>query len=134
MPRKKAEKGTAKTNRQTFRLLPQEIEMFEAYADNQGTDRSKILIKVVRELITEQPHLMPEELKAFQNAARQVMGIGRNLNQLTRAVHEGKAPASLQNEAYYKAIIERLDDLKTALTYYVAHTKNRWVKEVGAGE
>lgn len=127
MPRKKGAEGTKKTGLQSFRLMPNEVELFQKYAEENGTDRSKILVKIVRELITNQPHLLPEELQEFKSATRQVMGIGRNFNQLVKEVHAGKAPSVLHNESYYMAIIERLDDLKKSLSGYVEFSKNRWI-------
>ena len=126
MARKKQPDGSTLSNRQTFRLLPHEAELFEQYAKENGTDRSKILIKVVRELITEKPHLLPEELEEFKNATRQLMGIGRNFNQLVKVVRAGGAPPALYNETYYHAIIERIEDLKASLNSYIEITKNRW--------
>jgi hypothetical protein len=132
MARKKQAEGTTLSNRQTFRLLPNEAELFEQYAKENGTDRSKILIKIVRELITEKPHLLPDELEEFKNATRQLMGIGRNFNQLVKVIRAGGAPPALYNETYYQAIIERIDDLKESLNSYIQNTKNRWTDD-GAG-
>lgn len=133
MPRKKSAEGTTKTGLQTFRLLPNEVELFQRYAEENGTDRSKIMVKVVRELITEKPHLLPEELEEFKNATRQLMGIGRNFNQLVKVVRAGGAPPALYNETYYQAIIERIDDLKASLNSYIEATKNRWTDD-GEGQ
>ena len=133
MARKKQPEGTTLSNRQTFRLLPNEAQLFEQYAKENGTDRSKILIKVVRELITQKPHLLPEELEEFKHATRQLMGIGRNFNQLVKMVRAGGAPPALYNETYYQAIIERIDDLKETLNAYIESTKNRWTDD-GEGQ
>lgn len=133
MARKKMPEGTTLSNRQTFRLLPNEAQLFEQYAKENGTDRSKILIKIVRELVTEQPHLLPEELEEFKNATRQLMGIGRNFNQLVKVVRAGGAPPALCNDAYYQTIIERIDELKASLNGYIQFTKNRWTDD-GEGQ
>lgn len=118
--------GTTKTGLQTFRLLPNELELFQQYAEDNGTDRSKILVKIVRELVTEQPHLLPEELQEFKQATRQLMGIGRNFNQLVKVVRAGGAPPALYNDAYYEAILERIDNLKETLNAYIEVSRNRW--------
>ena len=112
-----------------MRLTQEEDKIIDDYVQMNGTTRSKLLRKIIREFINEKPDLLDHELEEFKNATRQVMAIGRNLNQITRAVNAGKVPKSLHNECYYQALLERLDSLEATLKDYVNLTKHRSVTQ-----
>jgi len=83
MPRKKT--GESKVTH--FRLTDKELGDFIAAATRLKQSRSDLLRRAVRDIIGRPADLLDQELAALAEAAFQLKAIGRNLNQLARAVH-----------------------------------------------
>ena len=115
-----------KTAMARCRLTPDEDELFSNYASNQGTDKSKLQRKIIRELITKKPHLLSEEMQIFRDAVRNISGISRNLNQLAKLANSGRIPERLFEESYHKHLREEIDGLRQKLDDVIDSTENRW--------
>ena len=111
-----------------IRLTYQESQDFEEYCHRQGTTRSRLGRKIVRELIHKQPDLLTEEMKEFKHATRQLAGISSNLNQLTRAVNSGKIPGKLANKSYWVDLKNHVTRLRNQFDAVMDATENRWIK------
>ena len=85
---------------------------------------SKLLVKLVREVIHEGPYLTQDEMYAFCLAVRQVTGIARNLNQITKKLNANANPAAF-NAHYLAQLQESVQDLHTALVAVIEKTKSR---------
>ncbi|MDH5327720.1 MAG: MobC family plasmid mobilization relaxosome protein [Gammaproteobacteria bacterium] len=109
------------------RITEEEAELFSQYAESVGETRSRILRKIVRELITEQPDLVSAELAVFKTALRQLSGATTNLNQLTRAVNSGKVPKRMTEESYWKGLRAEVKSLSKTLRQVMDATATRWV-------
>ena len=81
------------------RLPASEHHDFIAAAKRLGESRSTLLRRAVRDIIDRPATLLDIELGVLVQAVYQLKAVGRNLNQLTQAVHIGKGtviePASL---------------------------------------
>lgn len=98
------------------RLLESEHAQFEAAAKRLGQPRSMLLRRAVRDIIDRPANLLDKELGALAEVVYQLKAVGRNLNQLTRAVHIGKVslvePAALDAvRAAVAAVDARITDL-----------------------
>ncbi len=98
------------------RLLESEHAQFEAAAKRLGQPRSMLLRRAVRDIIDRPANLLDKELGALAEAVYQLKAVGRNLNQLTHAVHIGKVsivePAALDAvRAAVVALDARITDL-----------------------
>jgi len=98
------------------RLLESEHAQFEAAAKRLGQPRSMLLRRAVRDIIDRPANLLDQELGALAEAVYQLKAVGRNLNQLTYAVHLGKVgmvePAALDAvRAAVIALDARVTDL-----------------------
>jgi len=108
------------------RLTQDEDQKFNEYSNKVGVTRSKIQRKIIRELINNELDLVPEEIEVFRDAAKNVAAIGRNFNQLIRAINSGKVPDRLYHESYFNDIKTHLSLLDTTLRSYLEHTEARW--------
>ena len=127
MPTKKPE-SDRKSCALKIRLTHEESQGFDKYCQQQGTTRSRLGRKIVREIIQTQPDLLVEEMKEFKQATRQLAGISRNLNQLTRAVNSGKIPDKLANKNYWVDLKNHVARLRSQFDAVMDATENRWVK------
>lgn len=69
-----------------FRLDPDELERLDSLAKEAGRTRSDFLREAIRVKV-QRRRKMPDRA-ALLDASQAVKGIGRNLNQLTKAAHE----------------------------------------------
>ncbi|MBL4866748.1 MAG: hypothetical protein JKY67_10280 [Pseudomonadales bacterium] len=122
----------SKTKVLQVRITPQEEKKFREYAADMGIGMSKLQRKMVREVITNTPDLIVEEMVIFRDAVRNVAGISRNFNQLTRLANAGKFPKRLFEESYYLELRSEIKDLKEKLDSIIDATENRWIKKEAA--
>ena len=127
MPAKKPE-SARKSYAFNIRLTQQESQDFEKYCHQQGTTRSRLGRKIVRELIHKQPDLLTDEMKEFKRVVRQLAGISSNLNQLTRAVNSGKIAKKLSNESYWADLKDHVTKVRNQLDTVIDATETRWIK------
>src|SRR5215472_11402706 len=52
--------------------------------------RSELLRQLIREAVGQGPDLLKPELQAFSEAVRELTALGRNLNQIARALNKGQ--------------------------------------------
>ncbi|NKC02222.1 MAG: plasmid mobilization relaxosome protein MobC [Pseudomonadales bacterium] len=84
-------------------------QMMALIEDEQGKNVSTWLLRAVRERITQGPILRDAELLAVQQSTYQLRSIGRNLNQMVRAVNEGKADRGHFSEHYADQLKQRIE-------------------------
>jgi hypothetical protein len=120
-PRKKA------LSRVSHVRLPQvEHEEFVAASKRLGESRSLLLRRAVRDIIARPANLTKEELAAFVEAVHQLTAVGRNLNQLVRAIHVGKA--TLMEGAPLDAVLAALGSLDARMIEVVEKSRLRQVR------
>src|SRR3954470_1189742 len=75
-----------------IRLNESENHAVIELAKSQGEKtRSRIIRKMIREAVGEGPDLLKDDLNGVREAVRQVAALGRNINQISRAVNSGQA-------------------------------------------
>src|ERR1019366_700764 len=97
------------------RLNEAEYQAFVAVLLELGTTRSRMLRKMIRELIRWGPDLLSDELKLFREAVYQVGAIGRNLNQLVKAIHNGKQEANAAVGSTLNQVKDQVNHLEKVL-------------------
>ena len=111
-----AKKQNGPSRLENFRLPDSERVEFIAAAQRLGQTRANLLRRAVRDIIDRPANLLDQELGALAEAVYQLKAVGRNLNQLTHAVHIGKIslvePAALDAvRAAVVAVDARVTDL-----------------------
>lgn len=111
-----AKKQNGPSRLENFRLSEPERVEFIAAAKRLGQTRANLLRRAVRDIINRPANLLDQELGALAEAVYQLKAVGRNLNQLTHAVHLGKVgmiePAALDAvRAAVIALDARITDL-----------------------
>jgi len=108
------------------RLPHVEHEEFVAASKRLGESRSLLLRRAVRDIIARPANLTEPELTAFVEAVHQLTAVGRNLNQLVRAVHVGKV--TLVEGAPLDAVLAVLVSLDARMIEVVEKCRLRQVR------
>src|SRR5437879_5391087 len=107
------------------RLNEPERLQLKRIAEQLQTTRSRLLRKLVREVIGEGPDLLPQEMRVMNDAEYQVGCVGRNLNQLLKVIHEGRLATTPTQLALIKQLMERVDELHQGLDQVIERSRRR---------
>lgn len=83
-------RGERPTRQVSFRLTPSEYAALGTRAKAEGYRPTHWLMAVIRVQLTRQPSLSEPERQAVAHSTKQLLALGRNLNQIARALN--KAP------------------------------------------
>ncbi len=112
-----------KKKRVEIRLTSSEYEAIEQRIEG-GTVQAWI-INSVRASLTNVPHFSMDATKALWSSSRELRAIGRNLNQIAKALNAGE-PTSLSTEKI-SALSEVIYDHTRKVSKVVSAGVNRWV-------
>ena len=73
-----------------IRLTKTEMAKTREHAENEGCSPNRWIINLVRANLTKRPQFGMKELDALGESNKQLLAIGRNLNQLIRAINRGE--------------------------------------------
>jgi len=110
------------------RMTEAEALAMSRLAKQLQTNRSKLLRKVMRELIGEGPDLLPHEMKSFDEAVYQMASLGRNLNQVLKLLHSGQVKVRSQEQTLMEGIRDQVEYLKKQTLIVIDRTRERWVR------
>jgi len=126
---KKMTPDALKSEAVRVRINTLEKAHFKDYCKDNDVKEGRLIRKIIRELVNKQPDLVTAEMKIFKDAVKQLAGISRNLNQLTRAVNTGKIPARLTEESYWNDLLSYVKETRRAYDDIIDMTENRWVDD-----
>jgi hypothetical protein len=92
------------------RLRPDDRALLEARAEARGMRSATYLSWLTRAHLRRLAPLPQEEMRTLKRSIGELAAIGRNVNQIARAVHEGKVPASVREE--FRAILKICEALR----------------------
>lgn len=103
-----------------------ELEAVDARATQLGWRRSTWIASVVRNAAFNEPRPTDAELAAVMRGTAEVLAVGRNLNQIARAMH--------RDDRYKDSVtLERVDQVRAAIEAHIRSTQalleaieNRW--------
>ena len=110
------------------RLTIEENNTFKKVADDIGETRSRLLRKMVREVINNDIDLLTDEQSLLKIAIRQLVGIANNLNQIVAAMHSGKSHRTI-DEHYLNELRNHIIAVRKTFESHVKKTKTRWIKD-----
>ena len=92
-------------------LTPSEVKLLKNQAESAGLSSTKWLVALVRTKLTDVPHFGQDELEALASSNRQMLALGRNLNQIAKALN-GSSSAAPET-------VSRLEDLEASVATHV---------------
>ena len=108
------------------RLPLSEHEQFVAASKRLGESRSRLLRRAVRDIIQRPAQLSDQELAALTEAVYQLNAVGRNLNQIVRAIHLGKV--TIMEGTHVDTVLSAVAALDTRITELVEKSRLRGVR------
>lgn len=112
--------------RKEIALTASEYQMVERLADADGFSVNKWIVALIRARLTQRPQFGQHELEALAQSNLQLMKIGRNLNQIAKALNT----APHERGVYRIDLIEQIDAMVKAHTgsvsAMVAASTQRW--------
>ena len=110
------------------RLTEEEHRALDVLQDRLQTTRSRLLRKVIRELMGLGPDLLAQEWKVLEDLVYQLAAIGRNLNQWLKAIHTGQAAATPADQALIEEVRDLVVQVKKEIITVIERSYQRWVK------
>ena len=110
-----------------FRLTEAEDAAFIEAAKRLKASRADLLRRAVRAIIRQPADLLDKELAALDEAVYQVKAVGRNLNQIARAIHMGDLKDSLVDAATLEVVGQAVVQLDARLTDVIEKSRLRRV-------
>jgi len=116
----------ARTSPLVLRVSALEKEALRELAEDTHQSVNALMTKVVREVIGAGPHLFDDGLEGLQEATQQLAAIGRNLNQLVRAVNSSPKKSFSVDTDYLVSIKAHVDGVAVATGRLIEQQKARW--------
>lgn len=116
-----------KTESVYVRLTQEESKAFKHFAEGLGKTRAQVLRKMIRDSVNEVPELMYDQQSLLMPTIRKLVEVARNLNQITAAIHSGKAHRPI-DESYLNEIKRSVLDVGSAFEDSIKKTKTRVAK------
>jgi hypothetical protein len=82
---------------------------------------------MIREGLGVGPALRPEESRVLRELAYQIGAVGRNLNQLLKAIHSGKVVIMTDEYALIKTILDKTVAVQREMQTVIARSRKRSV-------
>jgi len=88
--------------------------------------RSGVVRKMIREAIGQGPDLSKDNLDSFREGVRQLAAVGRNINQIARAINSGHADNCHWDSGLLVAVTQQIRSLENEVAAIVMRCRNRW--------
>lgn len=111
--------GHQKTVQVQTRLLPEEMAALDVAKDHLGLKRPQVIIRLIRAHLMGRETLTPQERKDVRALAGEVASLGRNLNQVARALNvDPKGPASNEGSlvVLFRELLEHVAAAREVMT------------------
>lgn len=99
----------------TTRVKPQELDKIKEILNAENKTRSSFLLGLIRARLNKFPHFNTDEINQLRDSNRQLLAIGRNLNQIVAAINAGRVKDAKLTERYCNDIIARIDSQRKAI-------------------
>ena len=114
------------TKRMELRLTPSEHAALVARANAEGSHPSTWVVAMVRTLLTQQPTLLPPARDALARSNQQLLAIGRNLNQIAKALNSSPRDRTALRAELLTALSTRIQTHTSLVSDVLRRTLERW--------
>ncbi len=110
-----------------LRLTESEHREFAVAAKRLRDSRANLLRRAVCEIINRPADLLEQELVGLDEAVYQLCAVGRNLNQITRAMHQGELKDGQIDAVLIEELKQTVDQLANRVTEVIEKSRLRRV-------
>lgn len=121
-----ASAAAIKSERVTLRLTPAEYADLAARAHAQGMSKGAYLAALFKAQARSQPQWTGEELQALREATRELTAIGRNLNQIARALNTSLEHADRARAMELEALHAQVERERQAVKALIKANLKAW--------
>lgn len=118
--------GGARTRDVHVRLLPSEYEALERLSAMRHWKRSTYLGHLIRTHLNGQPRFSDDEMLALRHIVAQLSALGRNVNQIARALGASPAPASLAMALPLRELKALIDEERAGVKDLIRSNLTSW--------
>lgn len=126
-------KKTYKSESLRFRVTESERMQLEdlvrrynqALGEEHAINKTQLLQMMLRNVIDLGPEFLKPELQALKETNRCLLGIGRNVNQIVKKIHQGELPADTLTEKYLKTIAAYVTESRDNIEQIVQRNQRR---------
>lgn len=116
-----------RTGKVTIRVLPEDIERMTIRAKTEGfPSRTTWLTNLVMATLNKAPVLTDTEINSLRESNRELAAIGRNLNQIARALNVEFRETDRLNREAIEALSSRIEQHKDVVAQLLNRNLNRW--------
>ena len=127
MSRPKSKPHVVRSKMAGVRLREEEWAGLAQLAENLGETPSRIIRRLVREALNGGPDYFDDAVIDLRNMHRELNAIGRNLNQMTRAVNRGQVLNGEEMRGVINAAVVQMEAVKALYARGVKTTVKRMV-------
>ena len=88
---------------------------------------SQLIVRLIRNAAGEDPFLSSKEMLEFINTARQLTGIARNLNQISRKINAEERNLEQLSVSYINSLIQEVETTKHTVNKVINKAKLRLI-------
>jgi len=89
--------------------------------------RGRMIRKIIIEAAGQGPVLLDDNLDSFREGVRQLAALGRNVNQIARAINSGQAQGCPWDSNLMNAVLRHVADHQRVVADIVMRSRNRWI-------
>ncbi|ECM0205887.1 MobC family plasmid mobilization relaxosome protein [Salmonella enterica subsp. enterica serovar Muenchen] len=116
-----------RTGQVAIRLLPTDIHSMTERAKAEGfPSRTTWLTNLVLATLSKEPVLTDAEVNALRGSNRELAAIGRNLNQIARALNVEFRDSDKLNKELIERLLEQIDGHRDKVSNLIDRNMNRW--------
>lgn len=126
----------ANTKIATFRISAPEKQALAEFAADCNLSVNAVIVKVLREVLDAGPYLIADDLSELSEATQQLAAIGRNLNQIVRAINSNHDRKIAIDADYLASINAHVDGVAAAVGRLMERQKERWapIRKAASGD
>ncbi|ELV8541100.1 plasmid mobilization relaxosome protein MobC [Salmonella enterica] len=116
-----------RSDKVTIRLSPNDIHNMTERAKAEGfPSRTTWLTNLVLATLSKEPVLTDAEVNALRGSNRELAAIGRNLNQIARALNVEFRDSDKLNKVLIERLLEQIDGHRDKVSNLIDRNMNRW--------
>lgn len=114
-----------RTRRVISRIAEHEFQAYLKVVQTLGITRSRMMRKMISDLVGQGPDLLPQDMRIIGEGVYQLGALGRNLNQLLRAIHSSQLIAQPADMTVAEAVRDQVTRLEKEWIAVVKRSKSR---------
>lgn len=97
-----------------------------ARAKSNGIKASTWVANLIQSNLTQRPVMLHNEIGALNSSNRELAAVGRNINQIAKALNERPGDVSILNRSYFDALLVAVDKNRNSIRSLLRSSQRAW--------